>query len=200
MKKFDKRVVFLISSAVIITAGFMSGYYLYDREFKLDGVENILQSSVGKKINGSAETKEQKEKLEKDSDVKTNEQTKMIYEYYYKGDGVTKVKEGAVPSELVNKTRKNIENVFDEWSVITFNSDEVVLRKDIAGSSEMRYTLKEYDGFVAVFYDGESEQELKEITKTPVAALPESEQKLLKKGISVQGNKNLIKILQDYES
>jgi len=44
MKKFDKRVVFLISSAVIITAGFMSGYYLYDREFKLDGVENILQN------------------------------------------------------------------------------------------------------------------------------------------------------------
>ncbi len=200
MKKFDKKVVFLVSAAVIITAGFLSGYFLYDKEFNFNGVENILQIGAEKNIKSSAKSKQQNKTVAKNPDIKTNENTKMIYEYYYTTDGITKIKEETVPTELVNKTKKNIENIFDEWSVLSFNSDEVVLRKNIAGSSEINYILKEYNGFVAVFYNIDNSEELKEITKTPISVLPENEQNLLKKGISVQGNKNLIKILQDYES
>ncbi len=200
---FDKKVVFLLSAALIVTTGLTSGYYFYNREINFDRKKLILQNNIAENIKGSTDkmtVKSEDEKIKQEHDEKTNENTKMIYEYYYKGDGITKIEEEPLPPALINKNREIIENMFDEWSVITFNTDEIVLRKDIEGTSVINYILKEKDGFVAVFYDKGNEEELLETTDTPVASLPQEEQELLKEGIYITGNNNLLKILQDYES
>lgn len=200
---FDKKVVFLLSAALIVTTGLTSGYYFYNREINLNRKKLILQNNIAENIKGSTgkmTVKPEDEKIKQKHDEKTNENTKMIYEYYYKGDGITKIEEEPLPPALINKNREIIENMFDEWSVITFNTDEIVLRKDIEGTSVINYILKEKDGFVAVFYDKGNEEELMETTDTPVASLPKEEQELLKEGIYITGNNNLLKILQDYES
>jgi len=201
----DKKVVFLLSASLIVLTGLASGYYFYNEEINSEKNKPLLQNNIAKNIQGSANNRyntiNSQEKQDTESQKqKTNENTKMIYEYYYKGDGTTKVQEEALPPSLVNKSREAIENAFNEWSVVTFNTDQIVLRKDIDGTSAVNYILKEYDGFVAVFYDKGEKQELMELTNTPISSLPEEEQILLKEGIYITGNKNLLKILQDYES
>jgi len=204
---FDKKVVFILSAAVIITTGLASGYYFYNREInskdfdstsiKPDDNKSVIQNSIVENIQSLAQKNEMADFKNAQAE-KTNENTKMIYQYHYKNDGKTVTKVENLPPALVNKTRATIENVFDEWSVVTFNNNQIVLRKDI--DDDESYLLKEHNGFVAVFYNRGDEQELKEMTKTPINSLPEEEQKLIKNGIVINGNQELIKVLQDYES
>jgi len=197
---FDKKIAFMFFSAVLITTGIVSGYYFYNKETESEKNNKPEQYRLARNIQNYAEQNKPENYEENKKTDKTSENTKMIYEYYYSQDGITRRKEKELPPELINKNREIIENVFDEWSIVTFNNNEIVLRKEICDSETTDYIIKDYNGVIAVFYDVDNEEKLKELTKTPVSTLPENEQKLIKTGISITGNKNLLKILQDYES
>jgi hypothetical protein len=127
--------------------------------------------------------------------------TKMIYEYYYADDGVTETAEESAPAFLVAKTREELKAMFADWDVVGFSAEEVVMRKTVAGASPERFVVKEHEGFVAVFYETDTGGELlREITETPVSALPETARERLRAGIRVTGEEALAKILQDYGS
>ncbi|MCL1883663.1 MAG: BofC C-terminal domain-containing protein [Defluviitaleaceae bacterium] len=55
------------------------------------------------------------------------------------------------------------------------------------------------DGYIAVYYAGE-ETELRELTFTPVNALPPEEQERLAQGIHIYTEEALTRILEDYGS
>ena len=198
---FDKKIAFLIFAAVLITTGIGSGYYFYSKEINSENNKKSEQLRIARNIQNFAAGENWPANYNENAKTeKTTENTKMIYEYYYTQDGITRRKEKNLPPELINKNREIIENVFDEWSIVTFNNDEIILRKEIYDSETTNYILKDYKGLIAVFYDVDDEEKLKELTKTPVDTLPENECQLIKTGISITGNKNLLKILQDYES
>ncbi|MCI8804490.1 MAG: hypothetical protein HFE59_01085 [Clostridiales bacterium] len=198
---FDKKIAFLIFAAVLITTGIGSGYYFYSKEINSENNKKSEQLRIARNIQNFAAGENWPANYNENAKTeKTTENTKMIYEYYYTQDGITRRKEKNLPPELINKNREIIENVFDEWSIVTFNNDEIILRKEIYDSETTNYILKDYKGLIAVFYDVDDEEKLKELTKTPVDTLPENERQLIKTGISITGNKNLLKILQDYES
>ncbi|MDP4119883.1 MAG: BofC C-terminal domain-containing protein [Bacillota bacterium] len=58
------------------------------------------------------------------------------------------------------------------------------------------YIVKDYNGKIAVFEEGQTEPF--KVTNVPTNSLPKVDQNALKKGIKVKGQKELIKILQDY--
>lgn len=127
--------------------------------------------------------------------------TKLVYEYYYEEDGQVKVEEEVPPYFLIDMTRKDLEENYPDWQLKSFSQAEVVMRKNISGKSKERYIIKEYDGYVAVFFeepvDGVS---LRELTDTPVSSLSPEEQDKLRTGINVIGEEALISALEDYES
>lgn len=127
--------------------------------------------------------------------------TKLVYEYYYEGDGETKREEEVPPYFLLDMTREDIEKKYPDWQLQSFSSSEVVMRKNIAGKVKERYIIREYDGYVAVFFeqpvDGVS---LRELTDTPISSLTEEEQAKLKIGISILGEEALINAMENYES
>lgn len=136
-----------------------------------------------------------------DTADKITASTKMIYEYYYIGDGVVEKTEELSPYFLIDLTKENVQDLFSEWIVASFTPDEVVMRKYLDGSSNQYYIVGIHDGFIAVFYAAEIDgTTLKEITDTPVAALPMEEQARLKSGIHVLGQDALVKVLEDYSS
>lgn len=60
------------------------------------------------------------------------------------------------------------------------------------------YTVKEFDGKIAIFENGTSE--LLRVLEAPfVRDLPSFDRQLLKEGIVVQNENELIKILEDYD-
>lgn len=127
--------------------------------------------------------------------------TKLVYEYYYEEDGQIKKEEEVPPYFLIDMTRKDLEESYPDWQLKSFSQSEVVMRKNIVGKSKERYIIKEYDGYVAVFFqepiDGVS---LRELTDTPVASLSPDEQNKLKTGINVIGEEALMSALENYES
>ncbi len=62
------------------------------------------------------------------------------------------------------------------------------------------YHLLDQDGIVCVFEESETSQQLSLSTGIPVKSLPQSDQQLLKAGITIHGREALLRILEDYGS
>lgn len=131
---------------------------------------------------------------------RVNEYTDIVYEYYYMGDGEIKTLKQEPSYYMIGMTREDIEKNYPTWHLQAFSEDEVILRKNLEHSSQQRYTISVYKGYVAVFVEENGKTMLKELTNTPVAALTTEEQYRLELGIGIVGEEALISALEDYES
>ena len=129
------------------------------------------------------------------------ENTEIIYEYYYMGDGETKSLIQEPSYYMLGMTREEVEENYSAWQLKEFSEGKVVLRKNLAQSSRQKYIIGVYKGYVAVFVEeNDNKTVLKELTKTPVASLTKEEQYRLELGIGIVGEEALISALEDYSS
>lgn len=131
--------------------------------------------------------------------------TRIVYEYVYIHDGIVETTEEIAPYFLLNADEARLRTLFEDWEVVQFSAETVVLRRELESSGIQRYIVGVQDGYVSVFYsrphsDSGDETRLKEITNTRVSALPEDEQRRLMEGVPVNGEDELLRILQDYGS
>lgn len=130
-----------------------------------------------------------------------NAQTKMIYQYFYTNDRVTKEQIEKAPDFLQGLNLEQLQSVYNGWQVVLFSPEKVILRCSIEGLSSETFLLGEDSGYLAVFYeDGNQEIHLKERTDLPLSALPDGEARQLREGLRVTGEENLAKLLSDYMS
>ena len=127
--------------------------------------------------------------------------TKMIYQYFYTRDRVTKKHIELAPDFLQGLDLEQLKSIYTGWQVVFFSPDQVVLRCSIDGLSSETYVLGEEEGFLAVFYEDEKKNlHLKERTELPLSALPEGEARQIQEGMRVIGEENLAKVLADFMS
>lgn len=132
---------------------------------------------------------------------KINENTIMVYEYYYKGDNKTDSSSEVAPYFLIDKTEKQLKEIFPNWDIATFELNKVVLRKTVEGNIVEQYVVGVSEGYIAVFHkEPINDNTLKEVTDIPLGVLPLEEQEKLSAGIQVSGEDELAKILEDYGS
>ena len=126
--------------------------------------------------------------------------TTIVYEYAGDADGSVQRLEQNAPAALFNLTRTQLAERIEGYTIESFSSSEVVLRKNAPRIEN--YVLGIWDGRVAVFYadSGVTENGLKEVTDTPVSSLSEDEQMRLKLGVVIEGSGQLMKVLEDYGS
>lgn len=130
-----------------------------------------------------------------------NAQTKMIYQYFYTSDRVTKEQIELAPDFLQGLDLEQLKSIYNGWQIVFFSPEKVILRCSIEGMSSEAYILGEQDGCLAVFYeDGNKAIHLKEKTELPLSALPEGEARQIREGLRVTGEENLAKILADLMS
>lgn len=80
--------------------------------------------------------------------------TKIVYQYYYLRDDRLVTDEYEPPYYLIDMTRQQLEDYYDDWQIVSFSTDKVILRKSIdERESEEYYIIKEYEGRITVFYD-----------------------------------------------
>ena len=128
-------------------------------------------------------------------------ETKMVYQYFYSRDKVTKEQIEMAPVFLQGLDMEQLKSVYTGWQIVLFSPEKVILRCKIEGFSSETYILGESDGFLAVFYeDAQKGIHLKEKTELPVSALPDGEAAQLREGIRVTGEENLAKLLADMMS
>ena len=128
-------------------------------------------------------------------------ETKMVYQYFYSRDRVTKEQVEMAPVFLQGLDMDQLKSVYNGWQVILFSPEKVILRCKIDGLSSETYIIGESDGFLAVFYeDGQKGIHLKEKTELPITSLPDGERIQVKEGLRITGEENLARVLADYLS
>lgn len=127
--------------------------------------------------------------------------TKIVYQYFYNKDQVTKEQVEMAPVFLQGLNLEQLKSVYNGWKIITFSPEKVILQCTIDGLSSENYILGELDGFLAIFYeDAQKGIHLKEKTDIPISALPEGEAREIRDGIRITGEENLAKRMADYQS
>lgn len=204
-----KRKSFWIATLVTVFTA-MSTFYLAYNIFNNKDINKNPINDIETKIYTLEDDTKQKigdEEITKTTEVailntaRITPSTKLVYEYYYEGDGEIKREEEIPPYFLIDMSRQDVEEKFPDWQLKSFSQSEVIMRKNIPGKVKERYIIREYDGYVAVFFEEPVDGvNLRELTDTPVATLTEEDQKKLKIGISILGDEELIKALENYES
>ncbi|MBO5149975.1 hypothetical protein [Anaerotignum sp.] len=127
--------------------------------------------------------------------------TKIVYQYFYSRDKVTKEQIEMAPVFLQGLNLEQLKSVYNGWKIISFSPDKVILQCTIDGLSSENYILGELEGYLAVFYeDAQKGIHLKEKTDVPISALPEGEAREIRDGIRITGEENLAKRMADYQS
>jgi hypothetical protein len=205
---FKKRYVLgLMITAFLLGAS--SSYILYTRYTPMEKPHNPQNSQI-KKQRPDTDTYDKEPNLDMSKEnlptarveiAKITPSTKMVYQYYYEQDQKVVEEEAEPPYFLLDFTREELQEKFKDWQIDSFSNQKVVMQKKVQEKSPYHFRIGIYKGYVAVFYDNDTDQpELRELTETPASSLPEQERKKLEKGISVYGEDELVRILQDYNS
>ncbi len=126
-----------------------------------------------------------------------NENTVMEFVYNYK-DGFSEIQELLPQLYMYGWDREAVEKAYDQWQMTEFSADRIVLNRDMDCQSSQHYTLKENDGYVAVYY--RDSDVLREMTSTPIASLSEGDKKLFEQGVDIDGETNLMRYLESLET
>lgn len=124
----------------------------------------------------------------------------LILKKTYKECGHSVKDYAAIPEELVNLTKEELEEQYKDWKVEKFTPLDITLTKEIEGKCNEHYILKLKDGVIAIYEEKEDESEvLKEMTGISTEYLTENDKMELEKGIKVYGKEELNSMIEDYE-
>lgn len=150
---------------------------------------------------------ENKEVGDVNEDVEVNSTTEkvspnafLIIKKKYNECGHTTEDDVEIPSEMVNKTQEEIEQMYKDFKVESFSSNEVVLYKEIDGKCNEHYNVKDENGKVVVYNTNEKGEEiLYEETSISTEYLTKSDIENIKNGIEIYGKQNLNSFIEDFE-
>lgn len=197
MNKNIKIIIFLVILVGSYFLGLSVGNYIYKTKLNYDDflVQNKTENNVD-----ILSSREDIQEVSLNNN-KITENTKIVYEYLYKADDFVETFEDLPPYYLVGLERSELEEIFSDWSLISFSPQKVILQRLIEGEGEKIYFLSVYNGNIAIFSKDElNEENLIEITNKPIISLPKDEQEKIKNGIYIKGRIELMKYIQDYES
>lgn len=80
--------------------------------------------------------------------------TRVVYQYYYTLDDRLVTDECEPPYYLIDMTRQQLEIYYNDWQLISFSPEKVVLRQSISErDTKGYYIVQDYNDNIAVFFD-----------------------------------------------
>ena len=189
----------IIGIAFILILSINMVFQNQDRRYianNLYNIENILNNHIIQ-ISELIKDIQILNRIYLDGQVLLNRQTLLIYEYYNPETGEINIIEQYSPYFLNNISIEELSNIFINWEILEYNPYMVRLRKNIGIVENQKYIIGEQNGNIAIWEYG---TEIVEITNRPISALAIEEQERLRYGILVNGNKELIRALEDFGS
>ena len=124
----------------------------------------------------------------------------ITFKQTYNGCGHTTSEFVEVPQEFVNLSEDELKERYTDWTVEKFTDTDIVLSKEVDGSCNEHYVVKDVDGTVVVFNkleDGTEEEYM--VTDIATEYLTDTDKINMRKGIEVNGKQNLNQLIEDYE-
>lgn len=106
----------------------------------------------------------------------------------------------AIPKELVNKTKEDLEEKYAGWTIDKFSDTQIVISKKEEGECGEHYIVKDKEGKVAIYKlleDG-TENEY-EVTDISTEYITDTDKINMKNGIKVNGKQELNQLIEDFE-
>lgn len=193
-------MVCLLFGAVILLAAMCYGSYQYAEKVAEERWEHTEEKQAQVEQTGGGTRQ------------RTGSDTKYIVEIYNKDSEESVREERTMPSEYAGMTREELEDYLKEnleekkleeeeegltgMELVSFSAEELVIRKIY--QEETGYILRLVDGEIAVFIKGKEDQYEK--TGISQEVLSQAEVRALQEGYSVESEKDLYSILENFSS
>ena len=197
------RIILVLLAIVVVIGAIIAGIFIYmlddNVEAKID-IQNVAADNT---------TIEEVENLteNKTNIVETNSNDERIspnafitFKQTYEECGHTTSDFVEVPQEFVNLSEDELKERYSDWNIEKFTDTDIVLSKEIEGSCDEHYIVRDVDGIVTVFHileDGTEEEYM--VTDIATEYLTDTDKIEMEKGIEVNGKQNLNQLIEDYE-
>ena len=194
MKKWLVTIVVFI----IFLIGMIISYFLFlENKTSQNEVQNTDKIAEENKINN---TNNVDVVLTSYSGFKVTPSTVIVFETKHKECNHTEIKEEKANEDIINMNEEELQKKYKDWTIKQFSIKKIVLYNEKEGYCDEHYILKEKDGFIGVFRtNGESKEELVNLTSIAVQYLPETDRLNIENGLKIYGKDNLNKTLEDFE-
>lgn len=194
-----KKIVFLGILVFIVSVGVG---FMYSRLF-FNTAENQKSAQFGLNIieDYGVQNYTKLQTLEASSeDEKLSPNARFAIKEYYDECGHFNFKYYQLPSEIVNMTRQEIEDHYDEYEVEEFENNNLVLSKEINGLCNEHFFVTLGDRHIEVMKLN-SDGSFAPYQETDISReyLPEEDVKQLEEGIYVYGSGKINSVIEDYE-
>jgi len=199
MKKYTIIAIIIVG----ITLGFLTGLYLY-RINKIDyNNKEIIAETIEDDCTAIAQLND--EKLSNIIQTsKTQEKTSpncmiTLKVYYEICEHLIETRKN-IEEPQVNLTEEELKRKFPDWEIQKFTSNEIVLYKEINEFCNEHFLLKEEDGYISIYkLDKNNNSQFFQTTEISTDYLAEEDLNKIRSGIKVYTQKELNKILEDFE-
>ena len=201
-----KKIGITFFVVIIFIMAVLIGYYVFTLNKIKDENEKLIElSEKGKEseekiLEITNENKIEDVKQVNSSSDKVSPHGILILKKHYKDCKHTINDYSQIPEELVNLTEKDVSEYYKDWELKGFSPNEIVLYKEVNGSCNEHYIVKEKDGFIAIYtVDDNGKEILKEKTKISTEYLTQTDLIKIKDGIRANGREELNAVLEDFE-
>lgn len=101
---------------------------------------------------------------------------------------------------MVNLTVEEFMDLYSDWTLKSFTSDEIILYKEIDDECGEHYVVKTLDGNIAIYkINNENNLDLIEKTEISIKYLPQIDVENLERGVSLVGKEELNAYIENFE-
>ena len=196
----NKRLILILCLILFIISVFV-GYKLFNN--KTEEEESETETYISEKIED--ECTEEYKQLQNATTVSSIEEKVsanaiLILKKYFKGCEHTINEYVELPQELVNMTKQEVQNEYQDWEVIGFESGKVILYKEFEGECGEHFKLHLEDGKIVIYLlNKDGTETLYEKTNISSEYLTETDLINIQDGLEVYGKEELNKIIEDFE-
>ncbi len=196
MSKFKIAIISIFTMAlVILTSAVVYQNIKYDKLAKEE--EKVTDECIYE--NNEIENDIDEIKVS-ETETKVSPNAELVIKKYYNECGHTTEEVREVTNDMVNKKQKEIEELYPDYKIESFDNDKIVLLKEEEGQCDEHYIVKDENSNIVIYkllVDGT--EEIYQNTGISTEYLPETDRINLKSGVKVFGIENLNSIIEDFE-
>lgn len=134
------------------------------------------------------------------TEEKVSPNAEFALKKYYNECGHFKFEYAKLPEELVNLTKEEVEDFYDDWEVEEFSANKIVLVKEISSLCDEHFIIKLGEKYVQIFHlEPDGNLVLYKTTDISREYLPAEDISKLEQGMYVFGEGKLNSIIEDFE-
>ena len=199
----NKTIIILIAILVTLFAIILGlEVYLSDNP-QVSEIENTNSTDLAEKV--TDECTEEWDMISQNivetnsSEIRLSPNCSITFKRHYTGCEHTTNEYTNIPEELVNMDKKSVQEKYSDWNITKFETNEVIMEKDLEGECGEHYILRDINNTIIVFKVENGVEQEYEKTSISTEYLPETDKIAFRDGLKVNGKENLSQVLEDYE-